>query len=268
MIETAPPSRAQAPDPQHPVAGKQPPSATAAPRLQIDALHAGYGRSEILHGIDLRLAVGESICLIGPNGAGKSTVLNAVFGMADIHRGRIVVDGVELDRRCGPADRLRRAGIAYVLQASSIFPGMSVEQNLRLGAYLMPSGVQAKRAVEQILQRFPKLAARHAERAGSLSGGERRQLEIARSLMMQPRLLLIDEPSIGLEPRAVEQVFAMLHGLQAVDGLSILMVEQNVRQGLAFADTGCVMVAGQIVTTGPGRRLLDDESVGKAFLGR
>lgn len=239
----------------------------SAPRLQIEQLHAGYGRSEILHGVDLYLGVGQSLCLVGPNGAGKSTILNAVFGLADVHQGTITVDGLPIGRRMDVAARLGRARIAYVLQDSSIFPDLSVERNLRLGGYLMRGDAAVQQAVERILDRYPKLSARRAERAGVLSGGERRLLEIARALMMQPRLLLIDEPSIGLEPRAVAQIFGMLHSLQEHDGLSILLVEQNVRQGLAFADLGYVLVGGRLVAAGTGQELLKDRDVGRLFLG-
>lgn len=242
-----------------------PPHATP-PRLSIDGLHAGYGRSDVLHGVGLRLEVGQSLCLIGPNGAGKSTVLNAVFGLADIHAGTIEVDGVPLERSLGAGDRLGRVGIAYVLQDSSIFPDLSVEKNLRLGGFLMRDSAQLRLAVDAILERYPQLAQRRLEPASALSGGERRLLEIARALMMKPRLLLIDEPSIGLEPRAVVQVFEVLRALQR-DGLSILLVEQNVRQGLAFADLGSVLVDGQVVRSGTGAELRADPAVGRMFLG-
>ncbi len=237
------------------------------PRLQVESLHAGYRHAEILHGVDLQLGVGESMCLVGPNGAGKSTLLNAIFGLAEVYAGRIRIDGEALDPALDAAARLGRAGIAYVLQGASIFPDLSVERNLRLGGYLMRSHVAVAEAVEGILTCYPKLAARRRQPAGALSGGERRLLEIARALMMRPRLLLIDEPSIGLEPRAVAQVFEMLRALQSRDALSILMVEQNVRQGLGFADHAHVMVAGRIVATGSGRDLLNDGTVGRLFLG-
>ena len=235
-------------------------------RLVIEALHAGYGHTEILHGVGLTLDAGQSLCLIGPNGAGKSTVLNAVFGFADVRAGRIAVNGREV-MRMAAADRVLKAGIAYVLQDSSIFPDLSVEQNLRLGGYAMRRDAQVREAVERIFGRYPHLADRRRERAGVLSGGERRLLEIARALMMSPGLLLIDEPSIGLEPRAVAQVFAMLRSVQHDDGTAILLVEQNARQGLAFADRGAVLVAGNVVATASGAQLLHDPAVGRMFLG-
>jgi branched-chain amino acid transport system ATP-binding protein len=240
---------------------------SAVPRLRIDGLHAGYGHSEIVHGIDLRLAPGQSLCLLGPNGAGKSTVLNALFGLADVTAGSILVDGQALNLRASPSQRLGRTGIAYVLQESSVFPDLSVEQNLRLGGYLLRRPAEVTALVEQILDAHPRLRQRQREPARVLSGGERRLLEIARALMLKPRLLLIDEPSIGLEPKAVVQVFEMLRARQQTDGLAILLVEQNVRQGLAFADVGYALVGGRVVAADTGAQLLADSSIGRHFLG-
>lgn len=240
--------------------------ADPASRLLIQGLCAGYGHTEILHVVDLELAAGRSLCLVGPNGAGKSTLLNAVFGLADVHRGFIRVDAVDV-APLSAAQRLATLGIAYVLQNSSIFPDLSVEQNLLLGAYLLRSRTAAKLAVASIFDRYPGLADRRRARAGVLSGGERRQLEIARALMLQPRLLLIDEPTIGLEPKMVETVFAMLRELQQRDGMSILLVEQNVRQGLAYADQGAVLVAGKLMALGTGPELLADRLISRLFLG-
>lgn len=239
---------------------------TAEPRLRIDGLQAGYGRSEILHGVDLRLAAGQSLCLVGPNGAGKSTVLNAIFGFAEINRGRILLNGIDITRT-SPQTRLRDTRIAYVLQDISIFPDMTVEQNIGLGAYTMNDPGAARGAAERVFDRYPRLAKRRNEPARVLSGGERRLLEIARALIMEPRLLLIDEPSIGLEPVYVELVFDMLQDLKRRDGTAILLVEQNTRRGLAFADRGCVLVAGEVMLTGSGANLACDPSVGQLFLG-
>lgn len=240
---------------------------SASPCLTIRHLHAGYGAADVLHGVDLDLATGRSMCLVGPNGAGKSTVLNAVFGLADVHRGQIQVGDLDV-QTLSPAARLRDAGVAYVLQEDAIFPDLSVEQNLRLGAYLMKGRQRVQEAVERILDRYPKLAARRAERAGVLSGGERRTMEIARALMMQPRLLLIDEPSIGLEPRAVAQIFDLLATLVGSGGTTVLLVEQNVHAGLKFADEGLVLVDGRVVLKGPGADLMRDRAVSQMFLGR
>lgn len=236
------------------------------PRLRIDGLAAGYGRTEVLHDIDLQIAAGQSLCLVGPNGAGKSTVLNALFGFADIRRGSITIDGRDITR--WPADaKLKEAGIAYVLQEGSVFPDLSVEENLRLGGWLMPRASDAQQAVERIFDRYPRLAQRRSEPARVLSGGERRLLEIARALMMEPQLLLIDEPTIGLEPRYIEIVFDMLGELKQRDGLSILMVEQNALKGLAFADIGYVLVSGRVAVAATGSELARDPGVGRLFLG-
>lgn len=236
------------------------------PHLCIQDLHAGYGQTEVLRGVNLDLPAGKSLCLVGPNGAGKSTILNAIFGLANVTQGRITFAAIDV-APLQPAQRLAALGIAYVLQDSSIFPDLSVEQNLRLGAYLLNSRAGAKTAAEIILDRYPRLADRRTARAGVLSGGERRQLEIARALMMKPRLLLIDEPTIGLEPKLIEAVFSMLRELQERDGMSILLVEQNVRQGLAYADNGAVLVAGELVSTGVGSDLLGNQKIKQMFLG-
>ena len=241
-------------------------SSEQPPRLLVSDLHAGYGVAEILHGLDLELGAGQSLCLVGPNGAGKSTVLNAVFGLCDVSRGQIRVDGMDA-AGLYPSQRLSGLGLAYVLQNSSVFPDLSVENNLALGGYALRSAAKTRAAVAAILQHYPRLAERRHERAGVLSGGERRQMEIARALITQPRLLLIDEPSIGLEPKAIEAVFLMLREVQQRLGTSILLVEQNVRKGLAFADQAVVLVAGKPVARGTGAALLADPLVSRLFLG-
>jgi branched-chain amino acid transport system ATP-binding protein len=236
------------------------------PLLRVDGLVSGYGSMEILHGIDLQVGAGQSLCLIGPNGAGKSTVLHAIYGLTDIRGGTIVVDGRDITR-LGAGAKLREAGIAYVLQDSSVFPDLTVEQNLWLGGYLMRNAADAKEAAEGIFDRYPRIAARRRDPARVLSGGERRLLEISRALMMEPRLVLVDEPSIGLEPRHIDMVFDMLRDLQHREGRAIVLVEQNARKGLEFADIGYVLVSGQIAMAGTGRELLHDSTVGRLFLG-
>ncbi|MEO8304449.1 MAG: ABC transporter ATP-binding protein [Betaproteobacteria bacterium] len=236
------------------------------PLLRVDGLIAGFGSREILHGIDLRVRAGQSLCLIGPNGAGKSTILHSIFGLADISGGRIDVGGRNVTR-LGPNAKLRDAGIAYVLQDSSVFPDMTVERNLWLGGYLMSQRADARRATERVFDRYPSLARRRDEPARVLSGGERRLLELSRALVMRPRLLLVDEPSIGLEPIYIAQIFDMLRDLRDQDGLSIVMVEQNAQKGLELADIGCVVVAGEIAMVGTGDELLRDPTIGRLFLG-
>lgn len=252
-------------------AGGPDPAALAAlagpePYLRLAGLVAGYGEMEILHGLDLALGRGQSLCLIGPNGAGKSTVLHAIYGLARVMAGRIEIAGKEI-ARLSPNRKLAEAGIAYILQDSSIFPEMSVEENLWMGGYLKARPAEARRAAADIFERYPRLAERRRQPARVLSGGERRLLEISRALVMDPAILLVDEPSIGLEPRYIDMVFEILAELQQRDGRSILMVEQNARKGLEFADIGYVLVAGQVAMAGKGRELLENPEVGRLFLG-
>jgi branched-chain amino acid transport system ATP-binding protein len=240
------------------------------PCLIIDELCAGYGKMEILHGFNLRVSRGQSLCLIGPNGAGKSTVLHSVFGFTNIFSGTILVGngGDKSDvTKLTPNQKLKRAGIAYVLQDQSIFPGMTVEENLWMGGYLMEKPAQAKEATEKIFDKYSRLADRRSHLAKVLSGGERRLLEISRALVMEPDVLLIDEPSIGLEPRFIDMVFEILTDLQYKEHKTIVMVEQNAKKGLEFADIGYVLVSGEIAMAGAGDDLLKDPDVGRLFLG-
>ena len=236
------------------------------PLLGVASLRGGYGRMEILHGVDLQVGRGQSLCLIGPNGAGKSTVLHAIYGFADVFGGTISMAGTDVTH-LPSNDKLKRARIAYVLQDNSVFQDMTVEENLLMGGYLMPSVREAQAAAERVLADNPRLAERRRHRAGVLSGGERRLLEISRALIMDPEVLLIDEPSIGLEPRYIDQVFEILARLQAEQRRTIVMVEQNARKGLEFADIGYVLVSGEVALVGQGKDLLADPAVGRLFLG-
>ncbi|MGB3810265.1 MAG: ABC transporter ATP-binding protein [Parvibaculum sp.] len=236
------------------------------PILQVRGLRAGYGDMEILHGIDLAIGRGKSLCLVGPNGAGKSTVLHSIFGFTKIRGGEILALGRDVTHLTSSA-KLKDAKIAYILQDNSIFPDMTVEENLLMGGYLLANRVQAREAAERVFARYDRLARRRRERAGVLSGGERRLLEISRALIMDPQVLLVDEPSIGLEPRMIDMVFEILADLRDVHGKTIVMVEQNARRGLEFADIGYVMVAGRVALAAPGSDLLNDPQVGRLFLG-
>jgi branched-chain amino acid transport system ATP-binding protein len=236
------------------------------PVLQIDGLVAGYGKMEILHGIDLQVSAGQSLCLIGPNGAGKSTVLHSIYGFTNIMGGTITVKGTDITR-LSPNEKLKTAGVAYILQDNSVFPDMTVEENLWMGGFLMDTPGHAKKATEKVFEKYPQLAERRRQSAGVLSGGERRLLEIARALVMDPQILLVDEPSIGLEPRYISMVFEVLDDLEHTQGKTILMVEQNAKKGLEFADIGYVLVSGEIAMAGKGDDLLQDPEVGRLFLG-
>ena len=176
--------------------------------LTINDLRAGYGKMEILHEFSLRIGRGQSLCLIGPNGAGKSTVLHSIFGFTNIFSGSIVVDGKDVTALT-PSEKLSEAGIAYILQDKSVFPQMTVEENLLMGG-LKDRPAEAKAAAEMVFDKYSRLADRRDKPAGVLSGGERRLLEISRALVMQPEVLLVDEPSIGLEPRFIDMVFEIL----------------------------------------------------------
>ena len=236
------------------------------PVLVIDNLLAGYGKMEILHGFSLQVATGQSLCLIGPNGAGKSTVLHSIFGFTNITGGKIQVEGKDV-RRLSPQEKLKDAGIAYILQDNSVFPDMTVEENLWMGGYLMDHPNEAKEAAEKVFKKYDRLAKRRTDKASVLSGGERRLLEISRALIMSPKILLVDEPSIGLEPRFIDMVFEILLDLQIREGKTIVMVEQNAKKGLAFSDIGYVLVSGELAKIGWGDDLLKDPDVGRLFLG-
>jgi len=236
------------------------------PLLSLENLRAGYGRMEILHGVDLMVAPGRSLCLIGPNGAGKSTVLHSIYGFTRIVDGVVRVAGEDVTR-ISPNQKLRRSGVAYVLQDNSVFPDMTVEENLWMGGYLMERPKEAKDAAERVFARYKRLADRRRQPARVLSGGERRLLEISRALVMDPRILLVDEPSIGLEPRYIDMVFEILTDLQQKEGKSIVVVEQNAKKGLEFADIGYVLVAGKVARAATGKELLGDPEVGRLFLG-
>ncbi|MDA7720629.1 ABC transporter ATP-binding protein [Alphaproteobacteria bacterium] len=234
--------------------------------LTINNLRAGYGKMEILHEFSLRIGRGQSLCLIGPNGAGKSTVLHSIFGFTNIFSGSIIVDGKDVTALT-PSQKLSEAGIAYILQDKSVFPQMTVEENLLMGGFLKDRPAEAKAAAEMVFDKYSRLADRRDKPAGVLSGGERRLLEISRALVMQPQVLLVDEPSIGLEPRFIDMVFEILEDLQKKDGKTIIMVEQNAKKGLAFADIGYVLVSGETAIADMGNDLLENPDVGRLFLG-
>jgi len=236
------------------------------PFVKISGLRAGYGKMQILHSFNLQVAKGQSLCLIGPNGAGKSTVLHSIFGFTNIYGGSVVVNGRDVTR-LSPKDKLRSAGVAYILQDKSVFPGMTVEENLWMGGYLMDKPAQARQKAEEIFEKYPRLAERRRHAAKVLSGGERRLLEISRALVMNPEVLLVDEPSIGLEPRFIDMVFEILEDLQHKDGKTIIMVEQNAKKGLEFADIGYVLVSGELAMADRGDILLQNPEVGRLFLG-
>jgi len=234
--------------------------------LTIKKLSAGYGKMEILHDFNLFVSEAQSLCLIGPNGAGKSTILHSIYGFTNIFSGQIEIDGKEITKMT-PAQKLKSVGIAYILQDNSVFPDMTVEENLLMGGYIKDKTEESYQEAEKILEKYESLRNRRNQPAKVLSGGERRLLEISRALVMKPSVLLVDEPSIGLEPKYIDMVFEILGDLQHNEKKTIILVEQNAKKGLEFADIGYVLVSGQTAIAGKGNDLLNNPDVGRLFLG-
>ena len=234
--------------------------------LTIKGLNAGYGKMEILHNFDLFVNNAKSLCLIGTNGAGKSTILNSIYGFTNIFSGQIEIDGKEITNLT-PAEKLKSVGIAYILQDNSVFPDMTVEENLLMGGYIKEKSDDSFQEAERIFEKYERLRNRRNQPAKVLSGGERRLLEISSALVMKPSVLLVDEPSIGLEPRYIDMVFEILRDLQENEKKTIILVEQNAKKGLEFADIGYVLVSGETAIAGKGDDLLKNPDVGRLFLG-
>jgi len=233
--------------------------------LELTGVVAGYGAGDVLRGVDLSVPEHSVTCLIGPNGAGKSTVLRAVSGLLRPVRGRIVLRGEDIGG-LPPRDRLRR-GVAHVPQERSLFPAMTVWDNLLLGAHLIRDPKVVAERLERAVAAFPICKLRARAHAGGLSGGEQKQVELARTLVLDPALILLDEPSIGLDPRSRRSVFDNVRAL-AQAGRTILLVEQNARSGLAAADTGVVLEAGVVRLVAPAAELARDPAVARLYLGR
>ena len=234
--------------------------------VTIEGLTAGYGKMEILHNIDLVCSKGQSLCLIRPNGAGKSTILHSIYGFTNIFSGKVTIDDKDITN-VTPAEKLKSVGIAYILQDNSVFPDMTVEENLLMGGYTKDKTEEAYEEAQRVLEKYERLRNRRNQPAKVLSGGERRLLEISRALVMKPSVLLVDEPSIGLEPRYIEMVFEILKDLQQNEKKTIILVEQNAKKGLEFADIGYVLVSGELAIVGKGDELLNNPDVGRLFLG-
>jgi len=232
--------------------------------LRLEDLHAGYGPIAALRGLDLVVAPGELVCLIGANGAGKTSTLRAISGLLPPARGRIVFDGREIQSEM-PATILK-AGIAHCPEGRRVFPYLTVAENLAMGAYVRRNRSAIAADVDEVCQHFPILAERRRQTAGTLSGGEQQMLAIARALMARPRLILFDEPSLGLAPTVVETTFAIIADIRR-RGTTVLLVEQNAYAALRMADRAYVMETGRIVLAGPARDLLEDDHVRRAYLG-
>jgi branched-chain amino acid transport system ATP-binding protein len=232
--------------------------------LTLEGLTAGYGRITALHGVSLTVGAAEFVCLIGANGAGKSTTLKAISGLVRAGAGRIVFDGQEI-QRLAPQEILRR-GVAHCPEGRRVFPHMTVGENLLMGAYVRTDAAAVATDMERVFGHFPILAERRRQTAGTLSGGEQQMLAIGRCLMARPRLILFDEPSLGLAPTVTESVFRIIAGIQR-EGTTVLMVEQNAYMALQLAARAYVMETGRITLEGPAGDLMQNEQVRKAYLG-
>ena len=233
--------------------------------LELRGVRAGYGAAEVLRGVDLVLEPGTITCVVGPNGAGKSTVLRTVSGLLRPRHGSILLDGTDI-AGMSPGAVLRR-GVVHVPQERGLFAGMTVWENLLMGAHILRDTAEVRRRAAGVAERFPILAERRRDRAGSLSGGQQKIVEIARSLMLEPRLILLDEPSMGLDPKARRLVFETITGLNRDHGHTILLVEQNARAGLGIAHRGAVMDAGAVAISASGAELLEDPRMAQLYLG-
>ena len=231
--------------------------------LEVEALSVAYGQRRALDGVSLRVAEGEIVTLLGANGSGKSTTLRAISGLVRPQRGRVVFRGQDLAR--WSADRIVAAGIAHVPEGREIFPDFSVLENLLVGGHLVARAEIAGR-LETAWTLFPALRERRAQRAGTLSGGEQQMLAIARGLMTGPRLLLLDEPSLGLAPRLTREIFRVIERINAT-GVTVLLVEQNARRALALAARGYVLETGRVALAGPSATLVSDPRIRAAYLG-
>jgi branched-chain amino acid transport system ATP-binding protein len=235
--------------------------------LEIKGLSTGYGDTNVLHGIDLRVDTGEIVALIGANGAGKSTLAKTISGLLPVREGHIAVQGQAIDA-LSPKERVRR-GISHVPEGRQMIAGLTVVENLRLGAYaqrreLGEAGIIKR--IGEVCQLFPVLVERHDEMAGNLSGGQQQMLAIARALMVEPRFLVLDEPSLGLSPTLVSEIFRLIAGLRS-RGIAILLSEQNARMSLAIADRAYVIEMGRVVMSGTGQELLHNPEVSERYLG-
>lgn len=230
--------------------------------IEAKNLVAGYGDLQILHGISLQIERGQIACLIGPNGCGKSTLLNTLFGLVKPWEGQVFHRDHEVTGRS--AEHMLRRGIAYVLQRRSVFPQLSVYENLQMGAYIRSDDMTSD--IERVFEIFPVLRRKRNDPAQAMSGGEQRMLELGRVMMIRPRVLLLDEPSAGLAPKVIDEIFAVLKRLNREEQVTLIIVEQNVRRILEFADYGYLLNQGQIELQGPCRELLNTQRLVEAFL--
>ncbi|MEU4687504.1 ABC transporter ATP-binding protein [Actinoplanes sp. NPDC023714] len=236
-----------------------------SPLLQVEGLTAGYGAAPVLHDVNLTVQPGEIVAVLGANGAGKTTLLRTLSGLVRSSRGSVVFDGADL--RSTKVEQMVRRGIAHVPEGRGVVTELTVDENLRLGGLWRRDQADAKRALDEVYELFPALAQRRAFAGHQLSGGERQMLALGRALIGRPRLLLLDEPSLGLAPKITAQIMALLRDLQKRTGLAVLLVEQNVRSALSIADEGVVLALGRVVTRNRASALRDDADLRHAYLG-
>lgn len=236
------------------------------PLLEVVGMTVAYGRIEAVRDVSLTVEEGELVTLIGANGAGKTTTMRAISGIRPVARGRVVFDGVDVTRM-KPHVRVQR-GIVQAPEGRGIFPGMTVVENLEMGAYARTFSSRAERdaTLDRVYELFPRLQERRTQVGGTLSGGEQQMLAIGRALMARPRLLLLDEPSMGLAPMVIQQIFRIVSEINA-HGTTVLLVEQNAQQALSRSHRAYVLETGEVVQTGPGPELLADASIKEAYLG-
>ncbi len=230
--------------------------------LTVDNVVAGYGETEILHGVSMHVEPGEAVTLFGPNGCGKSTLMKTIFGLLTPKQGSIVFEDSDITGM--PTDRLIRLGMSYVPQTGNVFPSLTIEENLEMGAFVDDS--EADSQIAEMYRIFPDLERGRRQRAGSLSGGQRQMLAFARALMLRPRLLLLDEPSAGLSPLMAQLIFDRLRDIRSI-GIAILIIEHNIRTALAMSDRGYVLADGQNQLDGSASGLLDNPEIGRLYLG-
>ena len=234
--------------------------------LEVSDLVSGYGKSEVLREINLKVVKGQIVTIIGPNGAGKTTLFRTIFGLLPVRKGTVVFEGEDLSK-LSPLARIQR-GIALVPQGRAVFPDLSVLENMEMGAYTVKDKKQVQETMEKCYHLFPVLRERMKQRAGTLSGGEQQMLVIARALMSKPRFLMLDEPSLGISPRLVKEIFKTIDAINKDRNLTICLVEQNANIALKHAHFGYVMEGGQIRISGSTQELMNDERVKHAYLGK
>ena len=235
-----------------------------APLLEAKNLRAGYGRTQVLHGVDFAIEKGSITALLGANGAGKTTTLRAVCGMVRT-QGEIQLAGERIDGK--PTEAIVRLGVAHVPDGRGTFLNLTVDENLRMGAYTRRDRAQVQADRERVFGWFPRLRERICQQAGTLSGGEQQMLAVSRALMLRPRLLLLDEPSFGLAPRIVQELFEIFGQINRSEGTSILLVEQNAALALKLADHAYLLETGRVVISGSADAIRSDESVRRSYLG-